>query len=141
MATANHVQNRSLTKLIVNKTPYEVLYNKKPNLNYLRVFGCKVIAHIEKHKRSKFEPKGKVYRFIGYSSSSKGYRLLDPSDSKVIVRRDVKFLEDDFNFKLENSEEKSNYSEKKSDSSEKCTININLDKNTENGNLTFDEDV
>ncbi len=35
-------------------------------------------------------------RFIGYSSKSKGYRLLDEKTTKVVISRDVVFNENDF---------------------------------------------
>lgn len=39
---AVHVRNRVTTRgLGVRVTPYEVLYDRKPNLSYLRVFGCR----------------------------------------------------------------------------------------------------
>ena len=39
--TACHVTNRCLIRVILNKTPYELLNNRKPMLSYLRAFGCK----------------------------------------------------------------------------------------------------
>ena len=39
--TACHVTNRCLIRVVLNKTPFELLNNKKPMLNYLRAFGCK----------------------------------------------------------------------------------------------------
>ena len=39
IATSVHVKNRFLFK-IANKTPYECLYNVKPDVSNLRVFGC-----------------------------------------------------------------------------------------------------
>ncbi|GKC21412.1 retrovirus-related pol polyprotein from transposon TNT 1-94, partial [Tanacetum coccineum] len=37
--TACYTQNRSLIRLCYNKTPYELMHDKKPNLSYLYVFG------------------------------------------------------------------------------------------------------
>ncbi|GJV60667.1 zinc finger, CCHC-type containing protein [Tanacetum coccineum] len=34
------------TKALKDKTPYEALYNKKPNLENLRIFGCTAYAKI-----------------------------------------------------------------------------------------------
>ena len=41
--TACHVTNRCLIRSLLNKTPYELLNNRKPMLSYLRAFGCNVL--------------------------------------------------------------------------------------------------
>jgi hypothetical protein len=56
-------------------TPEETFYVKKPNVEHLRIFGCLVYIHIPKDKRKKLEPSGKKGIFIGYSESSKAYRI------------------------------------------------------------------
>ncbi|GKB13287.1 retrovirus-related pol polyprotein from transposon TNT 1-94 [Tanacetum coccineum] len=40
VAAACNTQNRSLIQRRHNKTPYELLHDRKPNLSYLRVFGA-----------------------------------------------------------------------------------------------------
>ncbi|GJU08783.1 retrovirus-related pol polyprotein from transposon TNT 1-94 [Tanacetum coccineum] len=40
VATACYTQNRSLIRKHHNKTPYELLHDRKPNLSYLHVFGA-----------------------------------------------------------------------------------------------------
>ncbi|GJX49264.1 retrovirus-related pol polyprotein from transposon TNT 1-94 [Tanacetum coccineum] len=40
VATACYTQNRSLYQKCHNKTPYELLHDKKPDLSYLHVFGA-----------------------------------------------------------------------------------------------------
>nr|GEZ17838.1 retrovirus-related Pol polyprotein from transposon TNT 1-94 [Tanacetum cinerariifolium] len=40
MATACYTQNRSLIHTRHNKTPYELVHNKKPDLSFFRVFGA-----------------------------------------------------------------------------------------------------
>ncbi|GJS68644.1 retrovirus-related pol polyprotein from transposon TNT 1-94 [Tanacetum coccineum] len=37
--TACYTQNRSLIRLRYNKTPYELMHDKKPDLSFLHVFG------------------------------------------------------------------------------------------------------
>jgi len=41
VSTACYVLNRVLIRLILKKTPYELLRGRKPNLSHLNVFGCK----------------------------------------------------------------------------------------------------
>lgn len=74
-------------------TPEELWSNKKIGQQMLRVFGCKAMAYIPSEKRSKFDPTSKQCIFIGYCTTSKGYRLYDIESQKILVSRDVKFFE------------------------------------------------
>ena len=74
-------------------TPYEEWKGYKPNVNHLRIFGCRAYAHIPKDERSKMDPKVKKSIFLGYGIGVKGYRLFDTDTSKVFHNRDVIFNE------------------------------------------------
>jgi hypothetical protein len=74
-------------------TPEEAFSGKKPNVENLRIFGCPVYSHIPKDKRNKLEPSGKKEIFVGYSDSSKAYRIYNPEQHKIEVIRDVTFNE------------------------------------------------
>ncbi len=52
--------------------------------------------HIPKEDRRKWDPKSKKCIFIGYSLTSKGYRLYDLKQKKVHESRDVIFVENEF---------------------------------------------
>ena len=100
ISTAAYVRNRMTTKAIKeNKTPYERWYGKKPNLSHLRVFGCMAYVHIPDDERRKLNKKVEKMRFVGYSLTSKGYRLFDETKRKIFIRKDVEFNEDDFGHK------------------------------------------
>jgi hypothetical protein len=45
VTTAVYLLNRSYTRAVDGKTPYELWHGKTPNLHYLRVFGC--VAHVK----------------------------------------------------------------------------------------------
>ncbi|RVX18719.1 Retrovirus-related Pol polyprotein from transposon TNT 1-94 [Vitis vinifera] len=45
-------------------------------------------------KRDKLDKKAEPGVFIGYSNSSKAYRIFQPQNGKILVSRDVKFMED-----------------------------------------------
>ncbi|KAF8784634.1 Retrovirus-related Pol polyprotein like [Argiope bruennichi] len=55
--TANHCKNVSPTVSVAGMTPYEKWSGDKPNLEYLRVFGCRAFVHISKENRTKWDAK------------------------------------------------------------------------------------
>ena len=50
--------------------------------------------HIPKEKRTKLDPSGRKGIFVGYSESSKGYRIYFPGYKKIDISRDLTFDED-----------------------------------------------
>jgi hypothetical protein len=94
--TAVYLRNRLPSRSTPGKTPYEVLTGKRPNLSHLRIFGCDAYAHIPKEKRKgSLGPRSKKLIFVGYDTSAKGYRLVDPAANyrSIVVARDVTFNE------------------------------------------------
>lgn len=95
--TAAYVKNRSPTKALDDKTPFEVYHGSKPSVKHLRVFGCKAYAYLHKNERTgKFAEKAECCTFLGYDLQSKGYRLWNSSRQEVIIRRHVRFDETSF---------------------------------------------
>jgi hypothetical protein len=91
--TAIYMQNRSPHRILKDMTPEEAISGKKSNVENLRIFGCQVYSHIPKDKRNKLEPSRKKGIFVGYSDSSKAYRIYIPDQHKIEVSRDVTFNE------------------------------------------------
>jgi type IV secretory pathway TraG/TraD family ATPase VirD4 len=73
-----YVQNRSPHQVFGNKTLEEAFTGVKTDVNHLRIFGFSVYIHVPKEKRSKLEPSGKKETFVGYSETSKAYRIYIP---------------------------------------------------------------
>ena len=92
--TAVYVQNYTPHRVLEKKTPKEVFSGKKPKFNHLRILDYIVYIHIPREKRTKLDPSGKKGIFVGYSESSKAYRIYFPGFKKVDINRDVKFDED-----------------------------------------------
>ena len=76
-------------------SPYQLFTGTKPRVDHLRVPFCKVVYHLPKETRKKGDIPGKVGRFIGYSKNSDTYTVWN--GDKVIITRDVKFMENHFN--------------------------------------------
>lgn len=82
--TANYITNRMITKA-TDKTPYEAWTGKRPNLEHMVTFGSQSFIFIPKEKRTKLEKKAKEGIMLGYSDTSKGYRILDPSTKQITI--------------------------------------------------------
>ena len=55
--TIVYLKNRSTTKSLSHKAPFEDLYGYKREVGHLRVFGSKSFAHIPKDDRRKLDEK------------------------------------------------------------------------------------
>ncbi|KAG7547574.1 Zinc finger CCHC-type superfamily [Arabidopsis suecica] len=90
---STYLINRVATRTLVEKTPYEALKNKKPNIEHLRVFGCICYAKAESAHLKKLDDRSRILVHLGTEPGSKAYRLLDPTRRKIVVSRDVIFDE------------------------------------------------
>lgn len=93
LETVIYVKNRSPVRPLGSKTPYEVLYGKKPDLSNLRIPGCIAYAIIPKEKRGKSDNHAARARYLGPEASNQ-HRLYEESSGRVIFARDVVFDED-----------------------------------------------
>ncbi|GJU08231.1 putative ribonuclease H-like domain-containing protein [Tanacetum coccineum] len=75
VSTACYVQNRVLVVKPHNKTPYELFRGFKPALSFMRPFGCHVTILNTLDSLGKFDGKGDEGFFVGYSLSSKAFRV------------------------------------------------------------------
>ncbi|KAK0601219.1 hypothetical protein LWI29_022258 [Acer saccharum] len=93
LQTAIYILNDVPSKS-VPKTPHELWTGRKPSLQHLRIFGCP--AHVLKGKTEKMESRSETCIFVGYPKETKGYYFYSPSDLKVFVSTNAKFLEKDY---------------------------------------------
>ncbi|KAI3725477.1 hypothetical protein L1987_65265 [Smallanthus sonchifolius] len=64
--TACFVQNRVLITKSCKKTPYEIMYKRKPVIDFFRKFGCIYTMLYTSDHLNKFEAKAKGCYFLGY---------------------------------------------------------------------------
>ena len=88
--TAVYLLNRLPTKAVKNKTSFEAWYGVKPAVEHLKVFGSLCYTHVPDVKRDKLDYKAEMGIFLGYSSTSKGYRVFNLKTKKIMVSRDIK---------------------------------------------------
>ncbi|KAJ9555163.1 hypothetical protein OSB04_009777 [Centaurea solstitialis] len=90
---ATYIINRLPTRLLDNKSPFEVLFNTPPNYGNFRMFGCRVFPYLRDYSPHKLAPRSLPCVFIGYDLRYKGYRCLDLSTSRIYTTRHAQFDE------------------------------------------------
>ncbi|GJX28935.1 putative ribonuclease H-like domain-containing protein [Tanacetum coccineum] len=75
--TACYVLNRVLMTKPQNKTPYELLIGKSPIISFMRPFGCPLTILNTLDSVGKFDGKSDEGYLLGYSTSSKAFRMFD----------------------------------------------------------------
>jgi hypothetical protein len=78
---------------MMDKTPYELLNGRKPNITYFWVFGCKCYILKKGTRLSKFEKKCDEGFLLGYSTTSKAYRVGNLASGTLEEVHDVEFDE------------------------------------------------
>ncbi|GKB82795.1 retrovirus-related pol polyprotein from transposon TNT 1-94 [Tanacetum coccineum] len=91
--TACFTQNRSLIHTHYNKTPYELLRDRKHNVQYFHVFGSLCYPTNDREDLGKIKPKANIGIFVGYSETSRGFRIYNRRTRKIMEIIHVKFDE------------------------------------------------
>ncbi|GJT73837.1 retrovirus-related pol polyprotein from transposon TNT 1-94 [Tanacetum coccineum] len=85
--------NRSILHTHHNKTPYELIRGRKPNVQYFYVFGSLCYPTNDRDDLGKMKPKDDIGIFIGYSESSRRFRIYNRQTKKIMEMIHVKFDE------------------------------------------------
>jgi len=85
--------NRITNPIIQNQSPFQVLYNKLPDISSFKVFGCLCYASSLQVHRTKLHPRARKSIFLGYKSGYKGFTLLDMHSRDIFISRHVIFHE------------------------------------------------
>ncbi|PKI41979.1 hypothetical protein CRG98_037597 [Punica granatum] len=93
LQTACYLLNRIPSKSI-STTPYEIWNGRTPSLKHVKIWGCP--AFTKKQKTDKLETRSEKGRFVGYPSDRLGYYFYFPIEQRVVISRDVIFLEKQF---------------------------------------------
>ncbi|GJV74779.1 putative ribonuclease H-like domain-containing protein [Tanacetum coccineum] len=94
VSTACYVLNRVLVTRPHNKTPYELLSGKVPNISHLKPFGCHVTILNTSDHLGKFKGKADEGFIVGYAAYSKAYRVYNLSSKKIEETLNLRYLED-----------------------------------------------
>lgn len=91
--TAAYLKDRTPTRTLKNKTPYEAYYGLKPDISHLRKIGCKAFILVQSEHRCKIYSQSVEGILVGYSPTSKAYQCYYPPTGRIIVSRNVSFIE------------------------------------------------
>ncbi|GJU77475.1 putative ribonuclease H-like domain-containing protein [Tanacetum coccineum] len=91
---ACYVLNRVLVTKPQNKTPYELLTGKSPSISFMRPFGCPLTILNTLDSLGKFDGKSDEGYLLGYSTSSKAFRVYNKRTKRVEENLHINFLED-----------------------------------------------
>nr|GEW14526.1 retrovirus-related Pol polyprotein from transposon TNT 1-94 [Tanacetum cinerariifolium] len=91
--TACFTQNRSIIHRHFNKTPYELINDRKPDISFLHVFGALCYPKNDREDIGKLGTKADIGFFIGYSADSYAYRVYNRRTKKIIETMNVSFDE------------------------------------------------
>nr|GEU35627.1 retrovirus-related Pol polyprotein from transposon TNT 1-94 [Tanacetum cinerariifolium] len=89
IATACFTQNCSIIHRRFNKTPYELINDKKPDISFLHVFGALCYPKNDREDIGMLGAKGDIGFFIGYSADSCAYRVYNHRTKKIIETMNV----------------------------------------------------
>nr|GEY56174.1 retrovirus-related Pol polyprotein from transposon TNT 1-94 [Tanacetum cinerariifolium] len=93
IATACFTQNRSIINRRFNKTPYELINGRKPDISFLHVFDALCYPKNDREDIGKLGAKGDIGFFIGYSTDSCAYRIYNRRTKKIMETMNVSFDE------------------------------------------------
>nr|GEY21744.1 retrovirus-related Pol polyprotein from transposon TNT 1-94 [Tanacetum cinerariifolium] len=93
IATARFTQNRSIIHHHFNKTPYELINGRKPDISFLHVFSALCYPKNDREDIGKLSAKGDIGFFIGYSADSCAYRIYNRRIKKIMDTMNVSFDE------------------------------------------------
>ncbi|GKD94612.1 putative ribonuclease H-like domain-containing protein, partial [Tanacetum coccineum] len=91
--TACYVLNRVLVTKPQNKTPYELLIGKLPSISFMRPFECPLTILNTLDPLGKFDGKSDEGYLLGYSTTSKAFRVYNKRTKRVEENLHIDFLE------------------------------------------------
>ncbi|XP_071741111.1 uncharacterized protein [Rutidosis leptorrhynchoides] len=95
---ATYLLNILPSKLLNNLSPTQLLYQRIPEYQHLKVFGCLCYPLIPSTTIKKLQPRSTPCVFLGYPKNHRGYKCYDISTKKIILSRHVLFNENIFPF-------------------------------------------
>jgi hypothetical protein len=90
--------NRLPTPVLKNKSPFEIVFNRQPDLSNLKVFGSLCFASTLTQNQHKLDLRASKSIFLGFKQGTKGFIVLNTDTKCISISRNVVFYEDVFPF-------------------------------------------
>jgi hypothetical protein len=91
--TACYVSSRIYLRVHKKKTCYESMHGGTPKVSHFHVFGCKCFILKKVKKLDKFEARSVDGIFLGYTSHSRAYRVLNLGTNQIVETCEMTFEE------------------------------------------------
>lgn len=110
-----------------NMVPNELWGQKPCNMKLFKVFGCKAMVWKPEQKRKKLDAKAYQCIFLRYADNAKAYRLFDLNTQKIVISRDVVFMENENKILDSSTSHSRNYIERVTiDGENECILTENV---------------
>lgn len=85
MTTTAYVINRLPKTRLVFISPFQKLWNLKPNASHFKAFDCICYVFVQDYLRTKFDKMAIQCVFVGYDTESRGWKCCDHGSNKCYV--------------------------------------------------------
>ncbi|GJW14619.1 retrovirus-related pol polyprotein from transposon TNT 1-94 [Tanacetum coccineum] len=93
VSTTCFIENQSLIGIRYNKTPYELMHDKKPDLSNLDVFCSLCYSTSDTEDLGKLKPKADIGIFLAYAPAKKAFRIYNRRTRLIMETIHVTFDE------------------------------------------------
>jgi transposase InsO family protein len=87
--TAIFLINRMPYPILQNSTLFTQLFKAEPECSTLRIFERACYPLLRPYNKHKLQFRSKQCIFLGYSSNHKGYRCMDPTNSRIYIYQEM----------------------------------------------------
>lgn len=84
LLSAVYLINRTPSKVLNGKTPFELVFGHEPNISHLKTFGCLCFA-TKLNVADKFSERSENCVMMGYSSFKKAYKLFSLESKQFFI--------------------------------------------------------
>ena len=92
VSMAVYMLNRLLSSTNPEKTPYEMMYGRKPNLSHVRIFGCAASARLH-GPNGEWTSRTREGILVGHVPDTREYKLWDKERREYFSSRPVDFFD------------------------------------------------
>ncbi|KAJ3553828.1 hypothetical protein NM688_g3412 [Phlebia brevispora] len=86
-----HVKNCCSTRALDGKTPYEVFWGRRPDVQNFQEFGIPCWVLVPENRQDKLAAKSEQYIFTGIADNAAGWRYYSPKTNQILTSRNVIF--------------------------------------------------